>query len=66
MYNMGIKVQPVGKKRKMHQNGPQVGSLCEEHHNMVNLAISVGDVMCVANLDTEQLTALNKMTKLMW
>ena len=49
----------------MHQNGPQVGPLCEEHHDIVNLAISVGDVMFVVNLDTEQLTALNEMTKLM-
>ena len=50
----------------MHQNSPQVGPLHEEHHDMVNLAISVGDVMCVVNLDTKWLTALNETTKLMW
>ena len=58
-------MQTVGKKRNKHRKGPQVGPLHEEHHNMVNLAISVGDVMCVVNLDTEQLTALNETTKLM-
>ena len=42
----GIKVQTIGKKREMHENAPQVGHLHEEHHNMVNLAISVEDVMC--------------------
>ena len=56
----------VGKKRKTHQNSPQVGHLHEEHHDMVNLAISVGDVMCAVNLDTEWLTVLNEMTNLMW
>ena len=50
----------------MYQNGPHIGPLHEEHHDMVNLAISVGDVMCVVNLETEQLTALNEMTKVMY
>ena len=50
----------------MHQNGPQVGHLCEEHHAMVNLAISAGDVMCAVNLDTELPTPLNGTIKLMW
>ena len=59
-------MRTVGKKRKMDQNGPQVGHLHEEHHNMVNLAILVGDVMCAVNSDNKQPTALNEMTKLMW
>ena len=42
----------------MHQNIPQVGPLHEEHHDMVNLAISVEDVMCAVSLDTMWLTAL--------
>ena len=41
------------EKEKMHQNDPQVGHIHEEHHSMVNLIISVGDLMCAANLDTE-------------
>ena len=49
----------------MHQNSPQVETLCKEQNIIVNLEISVEDVMCVVNLNTEWLTALNKMTKLM-
>ena len=60
-----IQVQTPGNKRKMHQNGPHVGPLHEEHHTTENLAISVEDVMCGVNLDTKQLTTLNEMTKLM-
>ena len=48
----------------MHQNIPQVGTLHEEHHKMVNLEISVEGVMCVVNLETKQLTALSEMTKI--
>ena len=61
----GHKSVDCWERRTMHQSGPQVGPLHEEHHDMVNLAISVGDVICVVNLDTEWLTALIKMTKLM-
>ena len=60
MESKGIEVWTVAKKRKMHQNAPQVGHVCKEQ---VNLAISVGDVMCAVNIDIKPLTALNKMEK---
>ena len=40
----GHKSTDCWEKEKMHQNGPCVGHLCIEHHDMVILAISVGDV----------------------
>ena len=49
----------------MNQNVPQDLVLCKEPYGMGNLAIFVEDVMCVVKLDTEQLTAQTKMTKLM-
>ena len=61
----GIKVQTVGKKRRIHQSVPQVGILHEEPHSIVNVAVLVEDVMCVVKLDTEWLAAQSEVTKLM-
>ena len=49
----------------MCQSIPQVGILCEEPHNMINLAILVEGVMCAVKLDTDWLTAQSKVMKLM-
>ena len=54
----GHKSADCGEKEKMHQNGPQVGPLHEEHQDMVYVSISLGDVICAVNLDTKQLTAV--------
>ena len=58
-----IKVQTVRKKRRMHQSITEVGILCEEPHDMVNLGISVEDDMCAVKSDTEWLTAQSNVTK---
>ena len=53
------------EKEKNASKHPPGWNPSQRTHSMVNLADLVEDVMCAVKLDTEQLAAQSKVTKLM-